>query len=164
MKTKQSLVKRVVMISSAVLISSLALMSCKKDDNNNNTAKNFTISGNASGSQMVPSVAGSGTGTMTGTFNPNTRVFTYTTNWNNLSGTPTSGAFYTGATGTNGSIVGSPWTIASGSTATGNLSGSMTLTPDQATQLTSGNWYYTMGTANNTNGEIRGQITATQQQ
>jgi hypothetical protein len=164
MKTRQSLVKRVMMISSAVFISTMALISCKKDNDNNNTAKNYTISGNANGNQMVPSVAGNGTGTITGTYNPNTRVLNYTTNWNGLSGAPTSGGFYYGASGVNGTAVGSPWTMNSEWTGTGNLSGSMTLTPDQATQLTSGNWYYTMGTANNTNGEIRGQITATQQQ
>jgi hypothetical protein len=164
METRKSLVKRVMMISSAVLISTVALTSCKKDNTSTTTAKSYTISGNANGAQMVPSVAGNGSGTITGTYNPNTRVLNYTTNWSNLTGAPTSGGFYYGASGVNGTAVGSPWTMNSGWTGTGNLSGSMTLTADQATQLTSGNWYYTMGTASNSNGEIRGQITAAQQQ
>jgi hypothetical protein len=46
------------------------------------------------------------------------------------------------------------------STGTSSNTGTMTLTADQATQLINGNWYYTIGTAANPNGEIRGQITA----
>jgi hypothetical protein len=142
------------------LLFSVALLSGCTDDDDPVDNRSYTISGDANGTQVVPSVAGTGTGTISGTYNPNTRVFDYTTNWNGLSVAPTSGGFYNGASGMAGTAVGSPWTIESGATETGTLSGTMTLTEAQGTQLTSGNWYYSMGTATNPNGEVRGQITA----
>jgi hypothetical protein len=149
------------MISSIALASVFAFSSCDKDDDdNNNNTGSYTISGNASGSQMVPSVTGNGTGTISGTYNPNTGVMSYTSNWNNLSGAPLSAGFYNGATGVSGTAVGSPWTLGTNTTGTGSVSGTMTLTSDQASQLTNGGWYYSYGTAANPTGEIRGQMTA----
>lgn len=150
-----------LILSATVLVSAFALTSCDKKDSSTSSPAMYNISGNASGSQMVPSVAGNGTATITGTYNPNTRVMTYTTNWSGLSGAPTSGGFYSGARGTSGTLIGSQWALGSGLTSTGTFSGQTTLTADQAAQLTSGNWYYTLGTANNSTGEVRGQITAT---
>lgn len=153
--------KKVLFLFSAIVVSAMLLVSCKKDKNNNNNPSSYTISGNASGSQMVPSVSGNGTATIAGTYDPNTKVLTYTTNWTGLSGAPTSAGFYSGASGTNGTLVGSNWSLGSGLSSTGTFSGQTTLTADQATQLTSGNWYYVLNTAANANGEVRGQITAT---
>jgi hypothetical protein len=163
MKKNESLLRRVFLMSSLVVATSFGLMSCDKDDDDdtNTNNANYTISGNANGSQMVPSVTGNGTGSISGTYNPTTGVLTYTTNWSNLSGAPTSGGFYSGASGTAGTAVGTPWTMGTGLTGTGTYSGTMNLTAAQGTQLTSGNWYYTLGTANRSGGEIRGQITAT---
>lgn len=150
-----------LILSATVVMSAFALTSCDKHHSDTASPTMYNISGNASGSQMVPAVAGNGTATITGTYNPNTRVLTYTTNWSGLSGAPTSGGFYSGASGTSGNLIGSQWTLGSGLASTGTFSGQTTLTADQAAQLTSGNWYYTLGTANNSAGEVRGQITAT---
>jgi len=150
-----------LILSATVLMSVFAFTSCNRNDSDTPGPTMYNISGNASGSQMVPAVAGNGTATITGTYNPNTRVLTYTTNWNGLSGAPTSGGFYSGASGTSGTLIGSQWSLGTGLTETGTLTGQTTLTADQAAQLTSGNWYYTLGTANNSTGEVRGQITAT---
>jgi hypothetical protein len=146
-----------------LIAGTLSVSSCDKDDDDNNNQKNqpYTISGNSSGAQMVPSVAGNGSGTFNGTYNPSTGVMTYTTNWNNLTGAPTSGGFYSGASGTNGTAVGSPWTMQSDWTGTGSTTGSMNLTPAQANDMMNGNMYYSMGTAANSGGEIRGQMSAT---
>jgi hypothetical protein len=163
MKTTKSFLSPLLLILPVVLVSSIVLVACSKDNVNNNDNKTYTISGSASGSQMVPSVSGSGTATITGTFNSSTRQLNYTTNWTNLTGAPTFGAFYYGATGVNGAVVGSPWVLGTGLTSTGSFTGSMTLTADQAAQLTSGNWYYVLGTTANATGEVRGQITATPQ-
>jgi hypothetical protein len=133
---------------------------CTKDDNSM-AGVTYSLSGNASGSQMVPSVTGTGAATMNGTYDPNTRMMTYTTNWNGMTGAPTSGGFYTGASGSAGTAFGTPWTMGTGWTGTGTTSGSTTLTADQATQLMNGNMYYSMGTATNASGEVRGQMTAT---
>ena len=161
MKKVFSVSKKFSLIVSVVAVSAMLLASCKKDDDNKNNPSSYTISGSASGSQMVPAVSGNGSATIAGTYDPNTRVLTYTTNWTGLSGAPTSGGFYSGASGTNGTLVGSSWSLGSGLASTGTFSGQTTLTADQAAQLTGGNWYYTLGTASNTNGEVRGQITAT---
>jgi CHRD domain-containing protein len=158
MKTKTSSTIK-AFIAIFILISIVAV-SCKKDKTTTNNTP-YTLSGNASGSQVVPSVTGNGTGTFTGSYNPANNTMTYTTNWSNLTGAPTSGGFYNGASGSAGTAVGTPWTMGTDWTGTGTYSGTMQLTPAQATQLTGGNWYYSMGTATNANGEIRGQISAT---
>jgi len=149
-----------------MIASSIAVMSCKNDDNNNvaTNMQPYTISGSANGSQMVPPVAGTGTGTISGTYDPQTRQLNYTSNWNGLTGAPTSGGFYAGASGASGTAVGTPWTFDSNATGTGTNSGTMTLTQDQANAFTKGGWYYSYGTTANPNGEVRGQITATQGQ
>jgi len=153
---------KTLMIAFSVAATSLFVISCDKDKNDTND-RTYSISGNANGSQMVPTVAGSGSGTITGTYNANTNVLTYTTTWNGLTGAPITGSFYTGTTGTVGTAVGTMWTFPAGTTATGTMNGSITLTDAQETQLLNGQWYYVYGTTANTSGEIRGQITATQQ-
>jgi hypothetical protein len=164
MKTKGNLARHLLVTSSMFFFSVLVFTACHKDNNSkNNTNKTYTISGNASGSQVVPAVADSGTATIAGTYNSSTGQLITTTTWTNLTGGPTLGGFYTGASGTNGALIGSSWALGSGLTATGSFADTMTLTADQATQLTTGNWYFLLGTAANPNGEVRGQITATAQ-
>lgn len=148
-----------------VLALSAGTFSCDDDDdddNNNGKKRNYTISGNASGNQMVPANSATGTGTITGTYNPNTRVLAYTTTWTNLTGAPVAGGFYNGASGDNGSIVGSAWDFDANATETGTRTGTMTLTKAQEEDLLNGDWYYLFNTEDNDAGEIRGQIIATQ--
>jgi hypothetical protein len=158
MKTRTSIMK-MIFACSFILFAAFVFTSCKKDKTTvNNTP--YTLTGNGAGSQMVPSVTGNGTSTFTGTYDPATKTMNYTTNWTGLSGGATSGGFYNGASGATGTAIGSPWTMGTDSTGTSSNTGTMTLTADQATELINGNWYYTIGTAANPNGEIRGQITA----
>ena len=147
------------MMFAVFTIGAVALTSCDKDDDADNNAP-YNISGDASGSQVVPAVTGNGTGTISGTYNPQTRVLNYSSNWNGLSGAPTTGGFYIGARGASGTVVGTPWTIGANSTGTGSTSGTMTLTEDQAKSFLDGGWYYTYGTTANPSGEVRGQIAA----
>ena len=163
MKRVWSNVKKVVVLAT-VAIASVTFVGCDKDDDNddnNGSTTIYNISGNASGSQVVPSVTGNATGTISGTYNDSSNVFVYTVNWVNLTVPPSSGYFYTGASGQNGSVVGSAWALGSTPSINGSVSGQMTLTADQETKLKSGNWYYVMSTATHASGEIRGQITAT---
>jgi hypothetical protein len=156
--------KKMVVVASIAIGSLFMLSSCHKDDDvNNNNGTTYTISGNGNGTQMLPSVAGTGSSTITGTYNTNTRMLTYNTAWTNLTGAPTSAGFYSGASGVAGTAAGSSWTLGSGLTGTGTFSGSMTLTADQQDQLLNNGWYYTYGTTANPNGEVRGQISATAQ-
>lgn len=153
---------RTILLAVAVVVSTGIMVSCDDDDDKKpQTRANYTISGNASGSQVVPAVEVDGTGTITGTYNPNTRVLTYTNTWAGLSGAPTGGGFYNGASGSTGTAVGTPWTYDETATGTGTYNGTMTLTQAQADQLIAGNWYYGYNTAEYTGGEVRGQITAT---
>jgi hypothetical protein len=139
----------------------LLLASCSKDNDPIENTTTYSISGNASGSQMVPAVQGNGTATISGTYNPGTRTLTYTTNWDNLTGGPTMGGFYTGAAGQAGTAVGTAWNLGTTPGVTGTATGTMVLTEAQQASLLNGGWYYTLGTATNVNGEVRGQITAT---
>lgn len=161
MKIKNNWSGRFLVVA-LVTAAALTMTACDKDDDDNNIDNRpYTISGNAAGSQMVPSVAGTGTGTFNGTYNPATRQMNYTTNWNGLTGAPTSGGFYIGASGVAGTAAGSPWTIGTDWTGTGSTTGSWTLTQQQATDMMNGNMYYSMGTSTNSGGEIRGQMSAT---
>ena len=159
MKTRQFLGKG--LITAMVMASAVLFTSCDKDDDDT-PMRTYAISGNASGSQVVPAVAGTGTGTIVGTYNPNNHMLTYTTTWTGLTGAPTAGSFYSGASGANGTAVGTGWTFDPASTGTGTMAGTMTLTDAQAAELTAGGWYYTYSTAANPTGEVRGQIVATQ--
>jgi hypothetical protein len=162
MNTSNRVFQKLSRVFFTVIVSGAVIMfmgNCK--DDSNPQPSSYTISGSANGSQVVPSVAGTGTGTITGTYNPNSRVLTYTTGWNGLTGAPTSAGFYSGASGASGTAMGSPWTLANGITGTGSMNGAMTLTSEQARTLMDGNMYYSYGTSANPNGEVRGQMTAT---
>ena len=166
MKTGKSLTKKILAGIVSAFLLAFVVVSCNKDDNNNTPAPNnnpYTLAGNASGAQMVPAADSSvkGTGTFSGSFNPVNNVLIYTANWAGLTGTPIAGGIYSGASGTNGAAVDTSWAFDSTFTATGNITDTVTITADQATQLVAGNWYYLFKTEANPNGEIRGQISAT---
>src|SRR3982751_2028424 len=112
MKREFGISRKFIGVASAVLLTAFTITSCDKNDNSDNSNSNmYSISGNASGSQVVPAVSGNGSGAITGTYNANTGVFNYTNTWTGLSGAPTSGGFYSGASGTSGTAVGSPWSM-----------------------------------------------------
>lgn len=164
MKTTRNLAGRVLFVSSLVFLSAFAFTSCdKKDDDKDNSKAMFAVSGNASSSQVVPPVTGSGTATITGTYNSGNGQMITTTNWTNLSGVPITGGFYIGAAGVNGSLIGDLWSLGTGLSTSGTFSDTTTLTSEQATELKSGNLYYSLATAANPNGEVRGQLMATPQ-
>ena len=143
-----------------VCFSLFVLVSCEKKDDNKNSGM-YNVSGNASGTQVVPSVNVTATGTITGTYNANTNLLTYTMGWTGLSGSATATAFYSGASGANGALIGNTTITTSG--ATGASVGTMTLTDDQENALLSGSMYYLISTSAHTSGEIRGQVTTTPQ-
>jgi len=153
---------KVVMTMSAVFVSLLVMAtSCDKSSDNTVTDNRpYTISGNASGNQVIPPVAGASSATITGTYNPANNELNYTSNWTGLSGMPSIAGLYIGAAGAGGVAVGTPWTLSSDG-GTGTITDKVTLTNDQAMQLLKGNMYYTYGTALNPSGEVRGQISVT---
>ena len=158
MRTSKFLKLRIVRVIVTLLVFSCAVISCNEELADN---KPYTLSGDASGSQVVPSVAATGSGTLSGTYNPRSRVLTYSSSWSGLTGPPSSGGFYNGASGTAGPAVGDPFAIAGGLYTTGSANGAMVLSDEQVTQLISGNWYYTYKTVANPGGEVRGQVSVT---
>lgn len=163
MKTRNS-AGSVLFVFSFVIFSTFVFTSCdKKNEDKNNDKTTYSISGNASTSQVVPAVTGSGTATISGTYNSDNGQMITTTTWTNLSGAPITGGFYQGAAGVNGSLIGDLWSLGTGLTATGTFSDTTIITSEQATQLKGGNLYYSLATAANPNGEVRGQLTATAQ-
>src|SRR4051812_1674894 len=113
------------------LVSAMSLFvfsGCDNNDDNNNSTM-FTVSGAANGSQVVPSVSGTATGNITGTYNAQTNQMVYNMTWAGLSGTATSAGFYNGSVGTNGSLFSDATITTSGST--GASAGTITLTDAQ---------------------------------
>jgi len=163
MKTRRNPVSGLFM-ASLVILGALAFTACDKKNEDKNSSKTmYTIGGNASTSQVVPSVSGTGTAAISGTYNSGNGQMITTTTWTNLSGAPISGGFYMGAAGTNGSLVGDLCSLGTGLATSGTFSDTTTLTSDQATALKGGNMYYSLATGTNPNGEVRGQLTATAQ-
>jgi hypothetical protein len=164
MKARRNPVNRSLFVASLVILVTLAFTACdKKDDDKSNSKTMYAISGNASTSQVVPPASGTGTAAISGTYNSGNGQMITTTTWTNLSGVPVTGGFYTGASGTNGSLVGDLWSLGTGLSTSGTFSDTTTLTADQATALKGGNMYYLLATGTNPNGEVRGQLTATAQ-
>jgi len=157
MKTRKILLGATMIVTSFAFASLLMSSSYVENAKFQQVVK---ISGNATSKDMVPTVTGNGNATLTGTYDPSTGILKYTTNWKDLSGAPTMGGFYTGTPGTAGTVVGDPWALGADLKNTGSYSGQVKLTPEQAKDLMSGNWYYSLGTPTNATGEIRGQISA----
>jgi len=160
MKKQFTLKRGMVIVASALLIGTVFLSSCKKD---NNSKTMYTVSGNANSSQVVPSVTDSGTAAISGTYDASKNILNYTISWSKLTGSPSGVGFYGGAaSGANGTQVGNNVTITTAGT-TGSAVGTMTLTDSQESDLLAGKWYYLITTPVNTHGEVRGQITTTAQ-
>ncbi len=103
----------------------------------------YTISGNASGSQVNPSNASTATGTMTGSYNARTNILQYNIAWTNL--TTTAGlvqVYGPASAGVNGSLL-FPLTITTPGV-NGSASGNITLTDTQEAALLANSIYYTV--------------------
>ena len=133
-----------------------------KDDDDIDNDNSYALSGNASGSQEVPTNTTTGTATLSGTYNANTNSLNYTINWTGLSNNLSVAHFHGPAAvgvsanpmvditiGTNGM--------------SGSASATVTVTDAFETALLAGNIYYNLHTALYPNGEIRGQVTASAQ-
>ena len=109
------------------------------------------------GAQCVPPVDTSGTGTADLTYDPATRVVTWNIPYSGLS-SPTTMAHFHGPAkqGQNGPVV--IWLTTQGSPPANPMTGSATLTPEQAQQFSAGEWYVNVHTQSHPAGEIRGQV------
>ena len=105
------------------------------------------------GSSEVPPNQATGIGTVTATFDPTTKRFTWDGTYSGLTG-PATGAHFQGPAepGKNAGIV---VTI---TPPTSPLKGSATLTDAQAVSLLVGRWYVNIYTLAHQGGELRGQL------
>ena len=150
-------------LSFAVLIStSLLFVSCEVDDDDVFDDNMYAVTGNATGSQEVPAVTTSATGTFVGTYNENTNVLSYNINWTGLSNNVTMAHIHGPALAGVSALPIHDLVISSNGTA-GTSTGNVTLADSTEAHLLNGRLYYNIHTALYPNGEIRGQLTATPQ-
>ncbi len=109
------------------------------------------------GAQSVPAVDTTGSGTAELTYDPTTRIVTWNITYSGLS-SPTTMAHFHGPAkqGQNAPVV--IWLSTQGKLPTNPMTGTATLTPDQAKQFSAGEWYVNVHTQSHPAGEIRGQV------
>ena len=109
------------------------------------------------GAQQVPPVQTSATGTADLSYDPATRVVTWSVTYSGLSGPATMAHFHgPAAAGKNGPPV--IWLTEKGKPVENPIKGEATLTPEQAQQFSAGEWYINVHTQVNPGGEVRGQV------
>jgi hypothetical protein len=109
------------------------------------------------GAQQVPPVQTTATGTADLTYDPATRMLTWSVTSSGLSGPATMAHFHgPAAEGKNAPPV--IWLSEKGAPVPDPIKGSATLTPEQGQQFTAGEWYVNVHTKANPGGEIRGQV------
>ena len=146
-----------------ILLSATTIwLGCDKDDDDDDkTVNSYTLSGPASGTQERPTpVTTNATGTISGSYNVNTKVLDYMISWSNLSADPAAMHFHGPAGPEETALPVVPienFPVAK----TGMHMAKDTLTTEQETQLLTGKWYYNIHTSTYPGGEIRGQITTT---
>ena len=122
------------------------------------TAKPVSFKVPLSGAQSVPAVDTSGAGSADLTYDPATREVTWNITYSGMSSPVTMAHFHGPAKqGQNGPVV--IWLSTQGSPPTNPITGKATLTPEQAKQFDSGEWYVNVHTESHPAGEIRGQVT-----
>ena len=113
------------------------------------------------GQDQVPPVQTNGTGTADLTYDPSTRKLTWDITYQNLT-SPATMAHIHGPAGPrqNGPVL--VWLSKKGAAPSSPITGSATLTPDQAKMLMAGQTYINVHSKDHPSGEIRGQITPSQ--
>lgn len=109
-----------------------------------------------SSQREIPKTDSKGTGKMAGTYDTTTKMLSYTLTLDGLSGPATAAHLHGPATRTQSAGVMAPL---GDKNPTGPVTGSVTLSDEQAKALQSGKVYVNVHTAANPGGEIRGQLT-----
>jgi hypothetical protein len=119
------------------------------------SAATVQYSARLSGAREVPKTDSKGKGKFEGTFDTQTKVLNYTLTFDGLSGPATAAHIHGPATRAQNAGVVAPL---GDKNPTSPVTGSVTLTDDQAKALASSKLYANVHTAANPGGEIRGQI------
>ena len=118
----------------------------------------WTINNVINGSQEVPPVTTSGSGTIVGTYDDVTNLLSATITFSGLTGTTSAGHYHGPAAAGSTAGVRIGFTNIPLGVTSGSFSPSHTLTASQETELLSGLWYVNIHTSFRPGGEIRGQI------
>jgi hypothetical protein len=110
-----------------------------------------------SGGQEVPSVFPAGAATADLTYDPVTRVLTWTLSYTALS-SPIITAQFHGPAQPSKNAPPAVALVKQGGPVENPIAGQATLTPEQAQQFANGEWYINIETQNHPEGEVRGQI------
>ena len=100
---------------------------------------------------------GTGTGTISGTYDDVTKVLNYSIAWQDLTSTITNMHFHNAPVGSGGGVdlgIPSPWISP-------KIGGDPALSAAREANLLAGNWYVNIHTSNFGSGEIRGQVLVT---
>jgi hypothetical protein len=142
------------------LFITVAITSCGDDPVVDN---NYTLSGNANGSQETPPVTTAANGTLSGTYNASTNTLQYAITWTGLSGAATAIHFHGPAVaGASASPIHDLFSQIIANGTSGSAGGSIIIADTTEAHLLNGKIYYNIHTGANPNGEIRGQVQATQ--
>ena len=109
------------------------------------------------GSSEVPANTTTGSGSLTASFDPATKMLTWSGSFAGLTGPATAAHFHGPAeAGKNAGVA--VWISEKGTPLASPFKGSATLTDAQASDLQAGLWYANVHTAANPGGELRGQM------
>ena len=154
-----------------VLLAALASLTlataCKKDDTTTPATTTMQLSGTLSAANAIkPTSASTATGTVTGTYDPSSKLLTYTLTYSGLTGAPTMGHFHYGDAKHIGSVFVPFSNLPTGTS--GTISGSVPLTTTAATSTSPavsqpdsfslGHVYANIHTSPYPNGEIRANV------
>lgn len=117
-------------------------------------ADTLQVKAELSGASEVPANTSPGTGALSGTFDTQTSMLTWTLTYSGLTGPVKAGHFHGPAeAGKNAGVaLGFTGSVES------PIAGSATLSAAQAQDLLAGKWYANLHTAANPGGEVRGQV------
>ena len=150
------------LLATSIITCSLFVACDKDDDDIDNNDEMFALSGNASGSQEIPSNTATGTATLTGTYNKSTNSLSYTINWTGLTNNLTAAHFHGPASATETANPMVDITIGTNGLS-GSATATVTVTDAFETALLDGKIYYNLHTPLYPNGEVRSQVTASVQ-
>jgi CHRD domain len=121
----------------------------------NAASENFKV--DLTGAQQVPPVETPAKGSADLTYDPATRMLTWTVTYTGLSAPATMAHFHgPAAAGKNGPVA--IWISVKDASVDSPVKGQATLTPEQAQQFSAGEWYINVHTSAHPGGEIRGQV------
>ncbi|MBE7171301.1 MAG: CHRD domain-containing protein [Williamsia sp.] len=157
-------------ITILIILAMITWIACTKGGKLERIAgESYAVNATASSKQLVPAIDTTSTGTLTGFYDAQANILTYTITWNDLwrdtkKDTIVSVSFYGPATASaNGTLVRSLPFVNLNRAGTVNLglAGITGFTAEEKKNFLAGAYYFTIDTKRYPNGIVRGQLTAT---